>query len=446
VPSVEETAYPRLKNNPSPQALEDLYTPTDEEIALAKRTARGEVATVGFLVLLKTFQTVGYPIQIAQVPSTIIRQVATTLNSQLSSADVAGYDASGTRRRHLIAIRQHLNIKAFGPEAQQVIVTAMEIAVQTQHDLVDLINVALEELVRQRFELPGFTTVVQMARDIRAASNETLYQQVSNALKGAAQMQLNQLFYCPEGELTTPWNEVKQEPDSPKLSELKNLVERLHWLKPLQVGSAALAGISDVKREHFAAEARTLDAGSMKEMTDRKRYTLAVALLQQRYAQTLDDIAEVFIKRMRGMHYKAKDALENYRADSQQCTDELISTLRQVAIPLEGYAIAYRSDGDTPDHFAAVDQVIGEQAQQLIAQCNDHSAYAGNNYLPFLPKFYRSHRAVLFRFLAVVPLHPSTQDNSLIQAIQFIQAHRGQRKPWSASQFCTPTFENWPLR
>lgn len=442
MPSVEETAYPRLKNNPSPQALEDLYTPTDEEIALAKRTARGEIATLGFLVLLKTFQTVGYPVQIAQVPSAIIRQVATTLNSQLSSADVAGYDASGTRRRHLIAIRQHLNIKAFGPAAQQVIVTAMETIVQTQHDLVDLINVALEELVRQRFELPGFTTVVQMARDIRAASNETLYQQVSDALEGAAQMQLNQLFYCPEGELTTPWNEVKQEPDRPKLSELQNLVERLHWLKPLQVGSAALAGISDVKREHFAAEARTLDAGSMKEMTDRKRHTLTVALLQQRYAQTLDDIAEVFIKRMRGMHYKAKDALANYRAESQQRTDELISTLRQVAI-------AHSSDGDIPDRFAAVDQVIGEQAQQLIAQCDDHLAYAGNNYLPFLPKFYRSHRAVLFRFLAVVPLHPSTQDDSLIQAIQFIQAHRGQRKPWlplGAAETTTEAAEATPAK
>lgn len=55
MPSVEETAYPRLKSNPSQEALETLYTPTDEEIALAKRTTRGELANVTFLVLLKTF-------------------------------------------------------------------------------------------------------------------------------------------------------------------------------------------------------------------------------------------------------------------------------------------------------------------------------------------------------------------------------------------------------
>ena len=223
--------------------------------------------------------------------------------------------------------------------------------------------------------------------------------------------------------LKTPWNEVKREPDRPKLSELQNLTERLHWLKPLQVGSEALAGLSDVKREHFAAEALSLDAAAMKEMTERKRNTLSLALLQARYGQTLDDIAEVFIKRVKGMHYKAKDALEKYRIESQQRTDELISKLRQVAI-------AHSIDGEVADRFAAVDCIIGENLPELIAQCDDHLAYADNNYLPFLPKFYRSHRAVLFRFLAVVPLYPSTQDDSLTQAIQFIQAHQGARKTW----------------
>ena len=423
MPSVEETAYPRLKHNPSPTALETLYTPTTEEIALAQRTTRGELPTLSFLVLLKTFQVVGYPVQITEVPSAIIHRVAKTLESSLTPKDLAGYDASGTRRRHLSAIRQQLKIEASGPAAQQALTTAMEKMVEIQHDLVDLINVAIEELVRQRFELPGFTTLVQAARDIRAAYNETIYQRVGEALDGAARMQLDQLFYRPEGELTTPWNEVKREPDQPKLSELQNLVERLHWLKPLQTGTEALAGLSDVKREHFAAEALTLDATAMKEMTERKRNTLTVALLQARYSQTLDDIADVFIKRVKGMHYKAKDALEKYRVESQQRTDALISKLRQIAI-------AHSIEGEVADRFAAVDCILGDDPKELIAQCDDHLAYADNNYLPFLPKFYRSHRAVLFRFLVVVPLHPSTQDDSLMQAIQFIQAHRGARKAW----------------
>ena len=435
MPSIEETAYPRLKSNPSLEALETIYTPTAEEIALTRRTVRGELATVSFLVLLKTFQTVGYLMQIAQVPNAIICHIATCVDIALSPEDIAGYDTSGTRRRHLSAIRQHLDVQPFSETARNVMIAAMEAVAQTQHDLVDLINVALEELVRARFELPGFSTLERSAREVRAANNDRLYQSVSDTLAGAEQMQLAELFYCPAEEVTTLWNEVKQEPGSPKLGELQRLVERLRWLQPLQIAGPALAAMPEVKRLNFAAQAQALEANQMKELPDAKRYTLAVALLHRRYAQTLDDIAEVFVKRMRRMHYSAKEALENYRAESQQRTDELISKLRQMVI-------AHSTDGEIADRFTAVDCIIGDQAQALISQCDDHLAYAGNNYLPFLPKFYRSHRAVLFRFLTVVPLHPTTQDESLVQAIEFIQTHRGQKRTWLPLVAEDSTLEN----
>ena len=435
MPSIEETAYPRLKSNPSLEALETIYTPTAEEIALTRRTVRGELATVGFLVLLKTFQTVGYLMQIAQVPNAIIRHIATCVDIALSPEDIAGYDTSGTRRRHLSAIRQNLDVQPFSETARNVMIAAMEAVAQTQHDLVDLINVALEELVRARFELPGFSTLERSAREVRAAHNDRLYQSISDTLAGAEQMQLAELFYCPDGEVTTLWNEVKQEPGSPKLGELQRLVERLRWLQPLQIAGPALLAMPEVKRLNFAAQAQALEANQMKELPDAKRYTLAVALLHRRYAQTLDDIAEVFVKRMRRMHYSAKESLENYRAESQQRTDELISKLRQMVI-------AHSTDGEIADRFTAVDCIIGDQAQALISQCDDHLAYAGNNYLPFLPKFYRSHRAVLFRFLTVVPLHPTTQDESLVQAIEFIQTHRGQKRTWLPLVAEDSTLEN----
>jgi hypothetical protein len=44
-----------LKSNPSPNELATVYTPTREKTALADRVARGEIAHLGFLVLLKTF-------------------------------------------------------------------------------------------------------------------------------------------------------------------------------------------------------------------------------------------------------------------------------------------------------------------------------------------------------------------------------------------------------
>lgn len=54
MPSPHETAYPRLKTSVSGKDLEEVYTPTETEVALANKIAKGAKAKVCFLILLKT--------------------------------------------------------------------------------------------------------------------------------------------------------------------------------------------------------------------------------------------------------------------------------------------------------------------------------------------------------------------------------------------------------
>jgi|SRR5579859_1628962 len=72
-----------------------------------------------------------------------------------SSLKLEGYNRSGTRRRHLAVIRQHLGVNPYGPAARHAMVRALGEAASTKHELEDLINVAIEQLVRQRFEPAG---------------------------------------------------------------------------------------------------------------------------------------------------------------------------------------------------------------------------------------------------------------------------------------------------
>ena len=60
MPSIHETAYPRLKSAIGEKELERYYTPTKEELALALSSANGSTGRLSFLVLLKTFQRLGY--------------------------------------------------------------------------------------------------------------------------------------------------------------------------------------------------------------------------------------------------------------------------------------------------------------------------------------------------------------------------------------------------
>src|SRR3954465_7713831 len=117
MPAVHETASPRLKEAVTPTDLAEVYTPTGKEIALAIDTSPRPEARLGFLILLKTFQRLGYFVLAGEVPKPIVEHIASYLGGDPASDDLHRYDESGTRRRHLSIIRAFLNIQAFDSTA-----------------------------------------------------------------------------------------------------------------------------------------------------------------------------------------------------------------------------------------------------------------------------------------------------------------------------------------
>ena len=72
-----------------------------------------------------------------------------------------------------------------------------------------------------------------------------------------------------------------------------------------------------------------------------------------------------------------------YRTETQNRTDELVTTLRDVVR-------AYQTEDEVPQRFAAIETIIGERSQTLLDECEAHLAYTGNNYFPLLQDFYKS--------------------------------------------------------
>ena len=191
MPSVSDTAYPRFKINPSTKVLNELYTPTVYELAFARERARQALQRAGLLLLLKTFQRLGYFAACAEIPVPIIRHVfrcaaLTDLPEQLLQA----YDASTARDRHTALIREFLGVTAYGPAAREVVVETCLQAARTRDDLPDLINMAIEELIRQRFELPAFSTLLRIARTTRSTVNRRYQLRVCELLDADARQRL----------------------------------------------------------------------------------------------------------------------------------------------------------------------------------------------------------------------------------------------------------------
>jgi hypothetical protein len=60
MPSPHETAYPRLKTSFTQNELAQHFSPNEVEIDMAFGSVSGKAARLCFLVLLKTFQRLGY--------------------------------------------------------------------------------------------------------------------------------------------------------------------------------------------------------------------------------------------------------------------------------------------------------------------------------------------------------------------------------------------------
>jgi hypothetical protein len=302
MPTIHETAYPRLKSTVTDKELQEIYSPTPEELAFAEHPTRSVTAKIGLLVLLKTFQRLGYFLPLVQIPHRIIAHITMCLEIPAIPAGLTRYDAMASRTRHMALIREWLGVTAYGPAARRVMSTVAVEAARTKEDLADIINVVIEELVRQRYELPAFSALERTAFAARYTVNRRYHQFIAERLDAAARARIEEILSRPQGAQRSPWDMIKQEPKSPTIRHMKEFSAHLQWLQSLDLPATVFAGIPAGKLQQFAAEARALDVADMNKLRWRKRYALAATLLRRQVAKALDELAEMFLRRMHKLH------------------------------------------------------------------------------------------------------------------------------------------------
>ena len=73
--ALERTAYPRFKRRPTAKELAEVYTPTAEDLAFVRGIARGAAPTLTAMVLLNSFERLGYMPRLQDVPFAIIGHI-----------------------------------------------------------------------------------------------------------------------------------------------------------------------------------------------------------------------------------------------------------------------------------------------------------------------------------------------------------------------------------
>ncbi|MFO1432678.1 MAG: DUF4158 domain-containing protein [Candidatus Competibacteraceae bacterium] len=418
-----DTAYPRFKSRPSSAELERFYTPCENERVFCDSHTRSQTTRLGFVRLLKTYQRLGYFVTSEQVPGAIVEHVAAAVNESGDREALRQYDLSQARRKHVPAVREFLEVKPVDAGGKALMREAFRDAALTKEDVADLINIGIETLVRDRYELPAFDTLEREARAQRAATHQELFAQVNSALGDADRSLFDSLFVVGDNQRrVSPWNDLKQDSAKPTLDGMRQLVGRYDQLTGMAGHAHVLKAIPLVKIRQWALEGGSLDAASMADLEPNKRYAVTLALISQRLARVTDDLCDIFCKQMRRVTRLAEAALEKYLTNNQEKTDEILRRYATLETLLN-------SDCPEAEQLQAVRHTVTARPD-LCEFSRLHAEHGGKNERRFRWHFFKHRRSELLRILGKIKPVSTSQDASFERSLAFMLGLRRRHGEW----------------
>ena len=226
--SVDRTAYPRFPRVVSGRELAEAFTPSDGEVDWARGRTQDAGHLLALVVWLKSYQRLGYFPKLAEVPTAVAGHV----RGVLGLPDRVGLEQATERsaKRHRQFVRDRLEVVYEPARVRQVAEHAIRRAVQAKDNPADLINVALEELVRARCELPGYTTLDAMTSAIRTEVNNGFYVMVAGRVDPASRVRLSRLLLVDPVTRRSEFDRLK---DAAKAASLNKFKARLDYLREL---------------------------------------------------------------------------------------------------------------------------------------------------------------------------------------------------------------------
>ncbi|GAC1490146.1 MAG: Tn3 family transposase [Chamaesiphon sp.] len=372
--------------------------------------------------MLKSFQRLGYFPHPEYVPTVVIKHIRSYLKLR---EWVTAIPTLRQRRNYQQAILEYLEVKPYDRVVQKFIAQFLSTAALVKDHPADLINIAIEELVKERYELPTFNTLDRLVGHIRSITNNRLFQRVSKNLSQVEQAYLDQLL-GETSESVTTLNLLKSPPKSASFKHIKQLQNKFNQLMTFGDAKRLVVALAPTKVKSLAAQGRGLDISEFQDIKLPKRRTLLLCLLYEAQVKTRDHLVEMFLKRILKIHNNAKERLKELREKHLTQTSELLAMLGEVLTV----------SNETQDNAALLGQQVLEifasqgGTELLLHKYLEIAAYNTNNHLPLVWHFYKNHRSLLFELVRSLDIHSTSADRSVMDALKFVLENEHKRSKY----------------
>src|SRR2546428_1815236 len=263
ITSIDRTIYRRMKRSYTTKEMIEAYAPTEEERSFVSTMTRTVQNQLNLMLWIKLFPCLGYFPALDEIPAPLVDHIRQALD--LAAGVVPGYGHDRTLYRHHQLVREYYQIIPYGKEARRAALRTLLRAVRTMDNPADMINAVLEELIKQRYELPAFSTLDRLTGRVRALVYGRIYRAVERRMTAELQYGLERLLEIQTPSHRSSFSQLKLVPQSPTLSHLKTWQDRLTWLMELGSMEALLKDVPPAIVKHFAAEAHALDASELQD-------------------------------------------------------------------------------------------------------------------------------------------------------------------------------------
>lgn len=429
---LKKTAYPRFSKRKKikPAELHHSYSLQPDEINMIKSAAKKDKLRFNLAILLKTFQKLGYFVEMNDIPSEIIVHIRQSLNYHHRL--IPSYANPRSLYRHRKKIREFLKVKYWGYEIinGKKIHSGMKLAIKYAYEashlmnnIPDITNVVIEKLIQASYELPSFYRLNLLVRHTRHSVNNKIFHQTMKKLKESNQSEvLQNLLNHQEDIQRTLFNKLKELPKRPSINKFHDFLDHFQWLMSFGNILHCLDDIAKVKIEQFAEEAFQLSADEINDCNEAKRYTLIASLIYRSQARGKDALAIMFCRLIAIAHKQAKSELESKLTHSKEDTCTVVELFKQIL-----------QDGESIKEYTEFVQAFylkikdGGGFSFLTQKCNDILASHGNEYRVYLIDMIQKRRSLLFKILKSLDLNSPTQDDKLILAINYLLNNENRR-------------------
>jgi hypothetical protein len=231
VTSIERTAYPQFKKLTSARVLHVFFTPTAEEIAWSRERTKTPEAWFVQVLDLKCFQKMARFCSLGEIPEVVVDHVRRCL--ELGADVVPGHGAARTAKLHRKQVRARQGVKYDKVRARAIAAAAIRKTAEKKNHPPDLINVALEKLLEASLELPGFSTLDEMATRIRAEVNAEVFALIAERMGADGRQRMQALLSTAGLDGRSMFNRLKKPAQRASWSRFKAQAEYLDQVEEL---------------------------------------------------------------------------------------------------------------------------------------------------------------------------------------------------------------------